>query len=877
MREPLSCSWKLEPIAAYTGRAGRCLFVICAWLAGPSSQANLVSNLTSNTTHPSIGAAAASASAGDTLYVFPGVYTETLTIGQSITIIGQHASNTILQASALPAAQGLSVVRVNSGSCRLEQLTIRNGHAQWQQDGGGVSASASSTTTLSRCVLTGNVGATGGGAYRCILDRCVVTSNTAWFGGGVADCELTACLVSGNRADQGGGSTRSLLKQCTVTGNRADFIGGGVSGSSITNCIVYHNTAPVASNLFDSTAAYSCTVPDPGGAGNLTEDPQLVSASRISPTSPCRGQADPDYATGADLDGEPWYNPPSMGCDEPVVGTLTGSLHVTVSTGHTLCATGWPVKVHAEIVGRVERTRWDFGDGNAISNRPYATHAWAAPGTYAVVCTAWNADYTSGVSDTVTVEVVERPVHYVAEGNPGASFPYASWETAAAVLQDGVDAAVVPGAIVLVSNGIYDTGGRPFAGGLSNRVAVTAPVTVRSLHGPEVTFIVGQSDGGQLGPGASRCAYVGAGATLEGFTLSNGYTWASSGYPGGNGGGAFADVSGTLRGCVVIGNQAYTGAGVTGGVIDRCLIRGNTAEDQGGGARGGVIRNCILKENEASMSGGGGQSGVWVNSTITGNTSLFGGGTSFGLAVDCIVYDNGMFNSGHDNHYRTPMYRCCTSPLPSPELDHNCISDPPGFAWIPEGDLHLSALSPCIDAGSLHCLGGEEDLDGLNRVSGAIVDLGAYEYADRDGDGLPDYWEIRHDLDPDDNGTGNPENGASGDPDSDRATNFHEFQTWTLPRDGDSAFIVSRSDYDTEVETCSVTVRTEPGRTYTIEYLDVPPLGYTWRWLPFRSFGTWYETNNTPAQKTFVDDFSLDTTGRPSLWGTRFYRVKQLP
>ncbi|MCB1100508.1 MAG: hypothetical protein KDN22_33400 [Verrucomicrobiae bacterium] len=57
---------------------------------------------------------------------------------------------------------------------------------------------------------------------------------------------------------------------------------------------------------------------------------------------------------------------------------------------------------------------------------------------------------------------------------------------------------------------------------------------------------------------------------------------------------------------------------------------------------------------------------------------------------------------------------------------------------------------------------------------------------DSDGDGLPDVWETANGLDPDDDGAGDPANGAEGDPDGDGLNNEGEFENGTLAQDDDS-------------------------------------------------------------------------------------------
>jgi hypothetical protein len=57
---------------------------------------------------------------------------------------------------------------------------------------------------------------------------------------------------------------------------------------------------------------------------------------------------------------------------------------------------------------------------------------------------------------------------------------------------------------------------------------------------------------------------------------------------------------------------------------------------------------------------------------------------------------------------------------------------------------------------------------------------------DSDDDTLPDNWEIKYGLDPNDNGTINPDNGKTGDPDEDDLYNEGEYRWGASPKDPDS-------------------------------------------------------------------------------------------
>jgi predicted outer membrane repeat protein len=219
-----------------------------------------------------------------------------------------------------------------------------------------------------------------------------------------------------------------------------------------------------------------------------------------------------------------------------------------------------------------------------------------------------------------------------------------SWAQAKKTIQAAVNVAS-NNDLVLVTNGIYDAGGKVTPGyALTNRVCVTNSAIVRSVNGPANTFIVGA---GPEGPAAVRCVYLALNAILDGFTLTNGHTLSVSSTNWDfekSGAGVFVkDSGGTITNCIFTGNHAaYGGGGSHGGYVLNSTYRGNTATNFGGGVQFGSLYSCAVLSNSAGSSGGGVRGATTMsNCTVVGNSAGSGGGTYLTLSVrNCTLSNN---------------------------------------------------------------------------------------------------------------------------------------------------------------------------------------------------------------------------------------------
>jgi hypothetical protein len=244
-------------------------------------------------------------------------------------------------------------------------------------------------------------------------------------------------------------------------------------------------------------------------------------------------------------------------------------------------------------------------------------------------------------------------VRYVDLNCTNATPPYTDWSIAATNIQDAIDAASA-GDFIVVSNGVYKTGGRAVYGTATNRVTVDKAVVVQSLNGAAGTTIAG-FPGTANAPFWTRCVYLTNGASLVGFTLTNGSTTLSSGDSRVNaGGGVWCEGSDVIiSNCVISGNVAGTfGGGVFRGALFNSILTNNFAA-YGGGAASNSLFNCTLMSNKSGVQnnnyGGGAYGCTLSNCLIVGNQSFAGGGNgggaAFSLLTSCVVSNN---NAGGD-------------------------------------------------------------------------------------------------------------------------------------------------------------------------------------------------------------------------------------
>lgn len=175
---------------------------------------------------PTIANCISISSPGDTIFIPSGTYTESVTIGITLTLQGANPLTTILRAQ--PNDRGITHT---AGNLSMNNLTITGGNVTGL--GGGIMTT--DTLTLNRVIVSGNKASTNGGGIQ----------NTGW-------ATFTNSIIRGNSAIDGGGiySQGGLyLYNSQIDQNSATHWAGGIynfgTGASavISNVTISNNSA----------------------------------------------------------------------------------------------------------------------------------------------------------------------------------------------------------------------------------------------------------------------------------------------------------------------------------------------------------------------------------------------------------------------------------------------------------------------------------------------------------------------------------------------------------------------------------------------------------------------------------------------------------
>lgn len=319
------------------------------------------------------------ASTGDTVLVSNGVY------AAGGMAAGGNWGTRVVLTIPIPVRSvngaAVTIIKGDSGTrgayvCNgavLDGFTVRDGYTDFYWDswgdrrqGGGVFCEPSGV--VANCIIRNNFAMeNGGGVYRGIIRNCYITAiESGAEGGAVYNATVENSLLCGVRmwAVVGG-----VARNCTIVNN-----GIGATYADVRNCIIASSTY---TNWEVCAVSYTCTSPNSGGTGNITNNPQFVNAGagnfQLLPTSPCRNVGNnADVTSTNDMLGMPRIveGIVDMGAYE-VQTQIVISVVANPPQGGSVTGGGiYPVGSNVELTATAEPNwtfdRWSDGETSAV-------------------------------------------------------------------------------------------------------------------------------------------------------------------------------------------------------------------------------------------------------------------------------------------------------------------------------------------------------------------------------------------------------------------------------------------------------------------------------------------------------------------------------
>ena len=582
-----------------------------------------------------------------------------------------------------------------------------------------------------------------GGSPR--IENCVMRDNNGCaiiFRDSGSTTEIANCLVVRN-GDSGIVSFESpaIINSCIIAQNKfAGIYAGGFL--QITNCIIQDNEAEQIYEHTKIVVSYSNVQGGFDGEGNIDADPCFAFNDdyHLLPSSPCLDSGDPNYFAvmgETDLDGNPRildgdgdsivvvdmgtyeFNPshPSIAVSpQPILLLLNAdspgrqSFYVRNCGGGTL---DWSIFENCEWLKVYPVCGSSHGQINEVMLTVDSN--LVTLGDYTCTLTITAPDAINSPLDVRVKLNVARTLHV-----PG-NFP---------VIQNAVNDANDYD-VVIIAPGTYTGDGNRDIDFLGKAI------TVRSIDPNNPNIVASTIIDCNGTPQEDHSAFIfqnheGTDSILEGLTITN-----ASGKLWGSGAIRCVDSAARISRCVIRDNNTRgilcctdRWKPIIRSIIDNCTIVRNERGIVCIRSTRADIRSCLIAENETDGIGGAGYLHV-NNCTIVANGrfGLYGSSYTGSNITNCIIRGNG---SAEIKEGSTVIVTYCN--IEGGFSGEGNIDVEPRFAL--DGDYHLSAKSPCIDAGTNDPCGGLAltDIDGNPRILDgnddgySVADMGAFEF-----------------------------------------------------------------------------------------------------------------------------------------------------